>query len=214
MVHLALLGLVSKGAASFIRRGRIKVYQPANPRELLRLFDERRSELEKILPLLEARRKQVVSEEAEVYEGLNGLKNMCFKLIDDTSPGDLFLFFAFRTPYETHLDDVYAFYREYAEIRMRRGLVLLGIAPRTYQEVFRAHDWPHHNIVYVDIPTLHNLSICNDKVIFTPWDQQKISFLVSSKPLADDMRRYFFSIWNDHAPIELRNKFISQPPHS
>ena len=195
VMHLTLGRLAAQGIVSYIRRGKMKVYQAASPDYLLKLLDGRRQRLEKLLPALKALQSHSQLPEAEIYEGMNGLKNMCFKLIEGVSPGDDFLFFGFACANKEYEQAVYKFYREYTYMRVERGLKLRGIAHESMREKFVSNDWPHSNIRFVKFPTLNNISICNNKVIIVPWEETQISFLISSKSFADNCRDYFENVW-------------------
>jgi hypothetical protein len=173
----------------------MKVYQAASPDYLLKLLDGRRLRLEKLVPSLRGLQTKSQLPEAEMYEGINGLKNMCFKLIEDTSPGDDFLFFGFACSNPEYERAVYKFYREYTFMRVERGLRLRGIAHESMRPLFVEHQWPHKNIRFVTFPTLNNMSICNNRVIIVPWEDTQTSFLITSKSFAENCRAYFEDVW-------------------
>lgn len=199
VVHLTLGKLAHHGFVSYIRRGKLKVYQAASPSYLLSMMDERRQKIEALLPYLNSVRSKGSLPEAEVYEGLNGLKNMCYKLIEQSQPGDEFLFFAFSSKNPAHEEAVYGFYREYTAIRMQRGLKLRGIAHESRRARFKEHKWPHENIRFVDFPTLKSMSICGDRVIIVPWEETQTSFLITSSSFASNCRDYFNEVWSTTA---------------
>lgn len=195
VIHLTLGRLVTAGFISYVRRGKIKVYHANHPRQLLQLADERKARLEKLVTKLEALHGDTQAPEAEIYEGLTGLKNMCYKLIEDAVPGDDFLFFGFASSNEEYEKMVYKFYREYTDVRLQRGLVLRGIAHVDMRPRFVENDWPHRNIRFVNFPTLNNISICRNKVIIVPWEESQVSFLITSSSFAENCRNYFNAVW-------------------
>lgn len=196
VMHLTLGRLATQGIVSYIRRGKMKVYQAAAPDYLLKLLDGRRQRLVNLLPSLARLQNQSQLPEAEIYEGMNGLKNMCFKLIEDVGTGEDFLFFGFACPNKEYEQAVYEFYREYTFMRVERGLKLRGIAHESMRQKFVSNNWPHSNIRFVKFPTLNNISICRNKVIIVPWEETQTSFLISSKSFADNCRAYFENVWN------------------
>ena len=196
VMHLTLGRLVAQGLISYVRRGNMKVYQAAEPRFLLQLADQRKQRLEELVPRLEHLGSRGQLPEAEIYEGVTGLKNMCLKLIEDAAPGDDFLFFGFSSRNEEYEREVYEFYREYTLIRQQRRLVLRGIAHESMRKRFEEYKWPHSNVRYVSYPTLINISICNNRVIIVPWEDAKVSFLITSPPFAENCRSYFNAVWS------------------
>jgi hypothetical protein len=213
VMHLTLGKLSAQGFVSYIRRGKIKIFQAAEPQSLLRLVDERRQRLQAVLPQLEALRNKAQMPEAEIYEGMHGLRNMCFKLIENTKKGDNFLFFGFSCSNSQWEQQVYQFYREYTFIRLDRGLKIRGIAHESMKPRFIEHSWPHTNIRFVPFPTLRNMSICNNRVIIVPWEETQTSFLITSNSFAQNCLDYFNEVWGttrgkDSAKA---SKFRSQP---
>lgn len=200
VMHLTLGRLAAQGFVSYIRRGQLKIYRAADPNSLLRRMDERREKLHSVIPQLLALQNQATLPEAEIYEGLNGLKNMCFKLIENTQRGDDFLFFAFSSRNEEYEKQVYEFYREYTGIRVERGLKLRGISHEKLRHRFTEFQWPHSNIRFVNFPTLKNISICRERVIIVPWEETQTSFLITSSSFARTCREYFNEVWETTQP--------------
>lgn len=196
VVHFSLNSLISKGIVSFSRRGQVRLFQPSDPRQLLHILDEKKRAVEALVPELLSYTKGASPQEAEIYEGLPGLRTMSYKLIEDAAPGDEFLFFAFRCSNSEHEEAVYKFYREYTDDRMRRGLVIKGIAKKGIEDRFLENRWPHHNVLIVDFPTLECISICNNRMIMVPWDDRQVSFLITSRQATNNLRNYFYSVWN------------------
>lgn len=195
VVHLSLGQLLEKGLISFVSKGHIRHYQSCDPRQILQLLEDRKRRFEQHLPELLARQKVTERQEAEVFEGLTGLKVMLYKFIEDTEAGDDYLFFAFMTQGGSHDKEVNAFYRDFRSDRIRRGLKIRGIAHQSVKERFREVSYDYQDVLFVDFPTLQNVSICRNRVIFTPWDDRQISFMITSQQLAANYRQYFYSIW-------------------
>ena len=196
VVHLILGKLTNSGLISFSKKNQVKIYQANDPRYLLTIADERRKSLEKVVPELLSLRKNIQLPEAEIYQGLTGLKNMCYKFIENSSPGEDFMFFGFSSSNQSYTNAVYEFYREYTDYRLRRGLVLRGIANEHMKEQFIKNQWPHKNIKFVHFPIIQNTSVYRNKVMFVPWEDSQTSFLITSDGLAEYFRNYFNSIWN------------------
>ena len=196
VVHLTLHKLHDKGLVSFVRRGRVRQYQAADPRNLLRFIEEKKQRCEALLPELLAKQHIAERQEAEVVEGIRGFRALCYKLIEEAAPGDDYLFFAFITASGEQETEVMQFYEQFRVDRLRRGLQLKGIAHASLREYFVKHKYDLETIRFVDFPMLQNISICQNKIIFTPWDDRRVSFLVTSRQLAENFRSYFYSVWN------------------
>lgn len=196
VVHLTLPKLVQKGFVSFIKRGGIKEYSAANPENILKFIEEKRNKFERLLPELKNKQKEKIEQEAGIYQGFKGLKNMLYELIKDGRKGEEFLFFVFNVKNPDEYEKVYDFYRtEFHEERRKKGLVEKGLSPIGLKSIVKKAKWTEKCVRFVNFPILANISIFQDKVAFTPWDDGEISFLVKSRQLADSFRGFFYSAW-------------------
>lgn len=195
-VHLALGQLADKGLVSFVKKGRVKYYSPSDPRAILRFIDEKRIRAESLIDELLKKQKHKERQEAEVFLGFQGFKAMCYQFIEDALAGEDYLFFAFITKSQKYDAEVNRFYGEFTHDRLRRGLNLKGIAHVDARPYFIQNKRDLSNILFVDFPVLKNASVCGNKVIFTPWEDAQIAFMITSRQLAENLREHFYSIWN------------------
>jgi sugar-specific transcriptional regulator TrmB len=200
VIHLTLGRLVARGFVSYILRGQTKHYMAVEPARLVERADQQRKKLNDLVPTLRALRETSGPPQAEVYEGVTGLKNMCFSLIEAAKPGDEYLFLGLSSQNSVFVEEVYSFYREFTEVRLERGLVLRGIAHESSREVFRRYKWPHKNIRFVTFPLLQNISVCGNKAIIVPWNETRTSFMITSQAFTDNLREYFNDIWAGGSP--------------
>lgn len=193
VVHMTLTKLSEKAFLSFIKKGKVKHYTAADPANIINFIEEKKNKFEAILPQLLARQNKVEKQEAEIYEGFKGFKNMQYEFLKDSKKGDEFLFFSFYTKNPKEFEFVFEFYREYDKVRQKKGLIVKGIFPKELE--YSAKDRTIQTKV-VDFPIPLNISILNDKVVMTPWEDKQISFLIHSRQLAEQFRTLFYSIWN------------------
>jgi sugar-specific transcriptional regulator TrmB len=193
-LHKTLNKLVSKGFASFTIKGKIRQYKAADPENIMKFIKEKETKFESLLPQLKGMQSPVEKQEADVYEGFAGLKSMLYEFIKNAKKGDEYLFFSFYTKNPDDFDNVYNFYKEFEKDRKKVGVVVKGIAPSSIKDKFKGRDIK--NLKFVDFSVPLNISVFNDKVVFTPWEDRKVSFLIHSKQLADSFRVFFYSIWN------------------
>lgn len=194
--HLSLNKLVEKGLATFTKHGNIKHYTATDPKQLLGIINKTKIDLEKIIPELESLQTKTERQEAEVFEGLIGLKSMYYKLIEDSVANNEYLFFAFICNSSTENEEVSEFFKEFREIRMNRGLNIRGIIDERIKNLYLDKGWDKKNLKFVKYPTMTNIAICNNKTAIAAWDDRQVSFLITSKQIADMHRRHFNEIWN------------------
>lgn len=194
IVYATLQSLSAKGFVTYTKQGKRKYYSASDPKYILHFLEMKRQKIEHLLPELAARQHAVDRQSAEVFSGFRGFKVMLYQLIEDAEPGDEYLFFAFYTKDNNIHDEVHEFLKEYERDRHRFGIVVKGIVPEYAREKYEGRALK--NILFTNDQVLTNIGVFRDKVIFTPWEDGKNSFLIHSRQLAEAFRVYFYSIWN------------------
>jgi sugar-specific transcriptional regulator TrmB len=193
VVHLTLQKLVEKGFASYIKKGQMKHYQASDPNTIIEFIEKKKERFKEILPQLLAKQKVQEKPQAQVYEGFKGFKTMLAEFISDATKGDEYLVFAFYTNPPEEYQKIYNYYKEYEKERLQKGIVVKLLAPRDLEPMISNRK---ADIVFVDYPIPLNTSIFKDKIIFTPWENSQTTFMIKSKQLAEEYRRFFYEIWN------------------
>jgi HTH-type transcriptional regulator, sugar sensing transcriptional regulator len=192
-LHKTLHRLVSKGFASFNIKGKTRYYQATNPENVLKFLQEKENKFQQLIPELKILQKPIEKQEAEIFDGFKGFKNMLYESIKDGKKGDEYLFFSFYTENPDDFDNVYNFYKEFEKERSKLGIIVKGVAPSKIKDKFKGRNIK--NLKFVDLPVPLNISIFNNKVIFTPWEDKQVSFMIYSKQLAESFRTYFYSVY-------------------
>lgn len=196
--------LISKGLVSVVMKEKTKHFSATNPERLIDYLEEKKRELEKqeaeavrLLPYLkEQRKKGEEMQGAEVAYGFEGFRGLVNKLIADAKPGDEHLFFSFYAKDPERFKKIFAFYRDFDLVRKKKGIKVKGILPRSIRELVGRRGY--RKMCYVDFPIPTNISVCGKKVLFTPWEDQEVTYLVYSRHLADSFRAYFNSIFEKY----------------
>ncbi|MBN1386428.1 hypothetical protein JW968_05650 [Candidatus Woesearchaeota archaeon] len=193
VVHLTLKKLVGKGYVSFVLKGKRRYYQAADPKHILTSIKERERKFQSILPELELKREMSTNlPEAEVYEGLAGFKNMIYDAVGSLKKGDEWLFFSFYSEDQKY-DIVHEFYKNLDEARLQKGAIVKGLLPKHIQIRERG---AKVKLKIADFPILTNITILKDRVLFTPFGEKPISFMIKSGELSNMFINYFYEIWN------------------
>lgn len=194
VVHLTLNKLLKKGFVTYIKKGHKKHYSASDPKILLKVYEERKLKLKQLVTTLEAITPNKEKQEAEIYEGFKGFKSMLYEFIKEAKPNDEYLYFAFHTENPNDFEFIYTFYKDFEKERKKRGLHVKGLAPKSIKKKFKGRDLKGIKFVETPIPT--NISICNNKVLFTPWENGQTSFVITSTQLANSLRAFFYSVWD------------------
>ncbi len=201
-IYSILDKLISKGMVSVVTKEKTKHFSATNPERLLDYMANKRKEIEKqenevrkLIPYLkEKRRENEENQNAEVAFGFEGFRNLVNKLIADAKPGDEYNFFSFYAKDPEKHKQVFEFYKKFDHVRNKKGLTVRGIIPDNIKHLVGKRR--SAKICFVDFPVPTNTAICGNKVLFTPWEDETVTYLIYSKHLAKSFNEYFHSIFD------------------
>ncbi len=192
-VHNAIHSLIDKGLVSYIKKGKIKIYQAAPPKQLADFVEEKKKAVLQILPELELKQKLAEErQEAEVFEGTKGILAMLNLLIEGVKKGDEYYFFA--TYLQERNEEVQQFFRRYDVKRKDKGLFVRGIARKELKPLFEGRQVLH--MKYPDFPIPSDVSICNSKVALIAWGDKPVGYLIRSPQIFEMFKKFFMKIWD------------------
>jgi HTH-type transcriptional regulator, sugar sensing transcriptional regulator len=190
--HFNINRLIEKGLVSYIKKGKVKIYNAANPDNFLSYLKDKEEKIKEILPKLKER--QFIKKEkqiAELFDGTKGIMNIMNSLIEDTKRGDEFLFFP--PDVDEKNKEIQEFFEIYDIKRKAKGLDTKGIVPIEMKELFKKRKYI--KVKYAPFPTPANIGICNDKIAIISWDEKPTGVLIQSKQIAKKQKEFFHSLW-------------------
>lgn len=192
VVHLTLRRLVENGYVSYVIKGKRKQYQAADPEHILKTLSERQRRFEEVLPELKLKREMSANfQEAEIYEGIDGFKNMIHEAVASGSKGDEWLFLGFDTDDEK-FRHVYDFYKRLDKVRVEAGFNVRGIMKKGQE---KQGEERIVDIKFADFPVLSNITVLKDRVLFTPFEEKPVSFMIKSQEMSRMFKEYFYDVW-------------------
>ena len=190
--HFNINNLIRKGLVTYLKKGKIKIYNAANPSLLVNYIEDKKKQLKQILPsLIEKQKKSTEKENAEIFEGIKGIMNVLNLLIVESKEKDEFLFFSSD---ETEKDEkIQKFYEMFDSKRKEKKLVTKGIAPRRLKNLFKNRKYLQ--MKYIDFPIPENTGMCGNKMAIISWLENPKAILITSKNIVNKQRRFFNEIW-------------------
>lgn len=191
-VHNTLNSLTDKGYITHVLKGKIKIYQAVNPKNILKEFRGKEAKFESILPSLEQKHKFGEEKpQAEIFEGTKGMINLLNELIEDAKPKDIYYFFAVD---ETGFnEEIQKFFEMYDTKRKDKGLVVKGIARKELKPLFKKRRILKMRYVNYHIPS--NISICNNKMAIMNWGEKPTGILIKSAQICKSQIDFFKELW-------------------
>jgi predicted transcriptional regulator len=192
-VHNSLNSLLEKGLVSYIKKGKIKHYQAAPPKYIGHFTEQKLEKFYELLPQIQSNVKSSEDkQEAEVFEGIQGVTAMLNLLIEDTKKGDEYIFFA--AYFIGKNKEIQEFFEKYDFRRKQKGLYLRGLAPLELKPLFIGRRNLLH-MKYPACPIPFDISVCNNKVALVAWGEKPVGYLLKSKQMAEMYKEYFEKIW-------------------
>lgn len=192
--HNTLQALIEKGIVTYILKGKIKVYQAVDPKQVLEIYKAKEKRFEEILPTLK-KIKNISEEEqtAEIYDGTKGVMSMLNELIEKTKPRDIYYFYAVDVSGANK--EIQRFFERYDAKRKEKKLIVKGIARKELKPLFEKRKYLQMR--YVDFPIPTNKSICNDQMALIDWGEKPKGVLIHSKQIVESEKKFFNELWKE-----------------
>lgn len=184
--------LIEKGVVSFVKKGQIKHFSSAKPEVFVTQLRDRQEAVKQILPdLKEIQKVASVKTDAEVFVGIKGVKAMYHTLIEDSRPGEEYLFFGTMLDiFEESMSKIYLPFRKY---RAEKKIIVYGIHKKEFKG--KVTPFVRTKERYTDFPLPPNMAIFRDKVAITSWGEVPTGILIKSKDVVNQYRELFWELW-------------------
>ncbi len=199
VVYNALNQLIKQGLATFVLKGKRKYFSAADPRQLRAIVDEKKENIEKLLPELSAMQKLAETKlEAHVFLGWKGVY-AAFNLILELLPkGSEYI--AFGAGFEEqYSEEATKFFREFQKKRALKKYKIKIIVNETARKQVEEYPWypkfgkPEYHFVPGFAPI--GVIIFGDNVLNVVFDETPVAVMTVSRQIAESYRRCFYSMW-------------------
>ncbi|MEK6960057.1 MAG: helix-turn-helix domain-containing protein [Nanoarchaeota archaeon] len=190
-IYEILDGLMRRGLASFVVKNNVRHYQASGPRALLDCLDEKREEIEGILPQLMLKQKMAKSQSVGMYEGHKAVFTLFTALIADARPSELYLVFSIEE--ENKDDRAELFFKNLAVRRKDKGLDV-----RLLKDIRFRKKEPHTKLKlrYTRFNLPQGITVFRDQVIILSWADSPVAIKIESAQFAGQMREFFLQLWD------------------
>ena len=199
-VYTSLNSLINRGLVTFIIKNNTKYYQAENPNALLKNIEEKKKQLENILPELKSVMKKEEKETfSTIFEGFNGFKAAFQNQIDECTAKDEIFVIGF-SPQNYAFKSLRTFLKNIDLKRHKKKIRLDIILPKESKNTIGKdrEKEPYTKVRYMPrgffSPTAMN--IYKDYVLLTIWEEKPTVFLIKNDKIATSFKQYFNSLWN------------------
>ena len=193
-----------KGLVSHYKRNNISYFQAAHPRRILDFMEKREQELkiqhrsfEKAIPFFEGLIGQKeLTKEAEVYEGMEGIKNVRETALKDMKPGSIMYYFGVPASAYEHMK---GYWDDWNARRVKKKIyawILYNQDAKTFGEIRRK--MPFTKVKYFPKvgPSNAWIEIYGDRVAIAMKYQTPMSIVIDNKLVAESFKTYFNIFWD------------------
>lgn len=188
-IYDALDKLIERGLVSYIFRGSVKLFQASSPSVLSAFLQERQERLNNVIPQLLVRNKTArASQNATVYEGLQGIRAMNNDMIQEGK--EILAFGIPRQTAEILKSALPMFHRR----RIEKKIPMKHVYDEDANErIAYLNSLPFTEARYLPtkIGSPATTLVYGNKVAFVIWSEPLMGILIQSKKMAEQYRRYF-----------------------
>jgi len=203
-IYIILEKLKTKGLVSFVIKNNVRHYQASDPKNLIRLLDEREKEIEEqkerirkeLIPQIEERRKITEDkQEALVYEGLGGMKAAFGYVLSTMNKGEEYSVFVLGKEYERK--ESIHFFNNYHKKRIEKGVKVKFISEEYGAKIIKKYynyTLMQHRVSKQKIPI--GTLIFKGHVMIVSWQDKPTAFIIKSEKAYEYYKAFFEHVWN------------------
>ncbi len=196
-IYEVLQRLMEKGLASFIKKGKVRRYQAANPSEFQVYLEgkeeqvrEQKQKLASLLPRMNAMQTSHPEQEAEIFIGYKGLEAAYERMLGQRLDEEYLFIYFHEGPWKEKADHFYTeLWKKYADMETR------GIGDPSFRESNFVKEFPKIKYRYTEDPIFGQVEVYGDMVLLVSWDEPITVTIVRAKNLAENYRAYFEAVW-------------------
>lgn len=195
--------LAHKGIVSHHQKNNVSCFSAAHPTRILDLLEQKKEQLEqqkvtfqKVLPYFEKMIGQKeVEKEAQVFEGMEGIKNVRETFLQKMKAGDSIYYFG--NPASGH-KNMLGYWDDFNERRIRKKIQSWTIYNQDAREFGqRRKKLPYTKVKYLPQsgPTHAWVEIYGDTVAIAIKHETPMSIVINNKYVAESFKTYFNILW-------------------
>jgi len=190
-VYDILERLQERGLVSFVIAGKRKQYEAINPKKILELEEERKKEIEGIMPdLLKQRELGKEPQEATIFKDKKGIRN----IVDEVthSKTDVCLFasgWGFANFFGKEHSDIWHSKLKINHIKTR------CLISSKFRKNLKISDALNYRYLPSEFVFPSTTLIYEDKILIVMWSANTIAILIRGKEIHDSYKQFFEMLW-------------------
>jgi HTH-type transcriptional regulator, sugar sensing transcriptional regulator len=193
-VYDALERLIEKGLVSYILKDKVKYFEATDPGNLMKLLDEKKDNLQRLLPTLLLEKKLTGDTQVKVSEGIIAARHQFLSFLDI---GKEILVFGVPKEAPELLGDFYLqrFHRTRIEKKIEERVIYCSDAMERVSKLQKIK-MLKYRILPPQFNSPMSINICGDEVFFAVYSRDPCLIIsIHGKDIADIFRQYFEVMW-------------------
>ena len=191
--------LQKKGLIGYIVKGKIRYFKAMEPKRLLDFFsdktfkfEEKRKELEKMIPFLETSNQET---QAALYEGLKAIKNFYRNLLEELKAGEEY--YVIGVNYGENLAGVKEFFENFHRQRVERKIKVKMLVNYDAKDILVKNIRLNSEIRYLPQYLMSNMIILfyKNKAFIFFLAKDSIGLLIENNEIVHGFQAYFNTFW-------------------
>lgn len=198
-VYESLNTLIKKGLVTYTIQKEGKHFQASEPKKLLEIEEERKKQIEAILPELKELQKQTKEETTSaIYEGINGFKTAFKKIIDDCPIGETIYIIGFsEQAYSTESFRTFLKNMNKKDVEKKHQLkiILDSSIKETLGKDREKEKYTEVKYMPKGYISPAAIDIFLDYVYILIWGEKPLVYMIKNKTIAESFKNYFNFLW-------------------
>jgi HTH-type transcriptional regulator, sugar sensing transcriptional regulator len=195
-VYETLERLINKGLVAYSVVSKTKHFQASDPKEILRILDERRQKMLSEIGELQTKAKFAqAKQETVIHEGHKALRALFNRIVDEAGQGDFYYAFALKQDYRDSTAPI--FFTNIHNKLAEKKVIDKAIA---HEEIRKDISWAYANnkniqLRFIRSSTPIGLVIIKNKVIQLTWGELPTAIETTSIQIHQQYKSFFEELW-------------------
>ena len=194
-IYEVLGKLIKRGFVSHVIKNNIRHYQATDPKCLIDDIEERKKEVEKVIPELLLRQKLATKQSVGLYEGQQAIFSLFTTLISDAKVGEQYLVFSINEENKNKQANLF-----FKNLTVRRKEKKLDVRLWKNNKLYVRENHTKLKLKYTPFNLPQGITIFRNNVILLSWKDSPLAIKIESGVFANQLKEFFLDLWKTATP--------------
>lgn len=184
--------LIKRGFVTYVIKNNVKHYQASDPKVLMSYIDEKKKDIQQLLPQLLMKQGFSDKQSVEIFEGQKAIFTLFSNLIVDAKPDEQYLVFSIN---EENKDDAANLF--FKNLAVRRKDKKLDVQILKNERYYIKEKHTKVKLKYTKFNLPQGITIFRDNVILLSWTDIPTAIKIQSKTMSEQLKGFFNELWKE-----------------